>query len=103
MTRLLLICLTTLFCSAFFGCAPATYELAKIPSTQANLEAFRQCQLNQVAAANYETYERHKMFMGCLRSIPGMTIEIQPQDQLTFPEGCSHLVSDYPTVVLQCR
>jgi hypothetical protein len=85
------------------GCAPSTYELAKIPSTPSSLAAFRECQHTEAAATGYDSDGRQGLFVSCLRSIPGITFEYQEQGNLTFPPGCSHLVSAYPTVVLRCR
>jgi hypothetical protein len=85
------------------GCAPSTYQVVRIPSTPQSLAAFRQCQHTEASATGYDSAGRHGIFVGCLRTIPGVSFEDQEQGKLTFPPGCSHLVHSYPTVVLQCR
>ena len=74
----------------FSGCGPSYSIVKKVPRTQENLQAYRECQRTVIVARGGDTLEYNRLFNNCLKTLD-TTVE-RVEGYPSTPPGCEKLV-----------
>jgi hypothetical protein len=76
------------------GCGPVNYSLKKIPDTQSNRQAFRECQHTLAVASGYDSDGYRRLFKDCTSTIESTTETVQINPENNPPAGCQ-MIQEY--------
>lgn len=79
--------------SVFFlnGCGPTYSIVKKVPRTQENLQAYRECQHTVIVAGGGDPLESNRLLNNCLKTLDA-TVERIEGYSWNPPPGCEKLV-----------